>query len=126
MGGELEKTAMKRKTATKSVLKTASRNHKSKLQPIIADENQSMNKKMNMRTTLKTINNNIINETKRGKEKMKKDKISVLSRNKGEQNEEKNVLELIHEKNAEKEDYDLIYSIISKHFFLQTYINVFI
>ena len=64
MGGELEKTAMKRKTATKSVLKTASRNHKSKLQPIIADENQSMNKKMNMRTTLKTINNNIINETK--------------------------------------------------------------
>ena len=120
MGGELEKTAMKRKTATKSVLKTASRNHKSKLQPIIADENQSMNKKMNMRTTLKTINNNIINETKRGKEKMKKDKISVLSRNKGEQNEEKNVLELIHEKNAEKEDYDLIYSIISKHFFLQT------
>ena len=48
---------------------------------------------------------------------MKKDKISVLSRNKGEQNEEKNVLELIHEKNAEKEDYDLIYSIISKHFF---------
>ena len=108
------------KTATKSVLKTASRNHKSKLQPIIADENQSMNKKMNMRTTLKTINNNNnINETKRGKEKMKKDKISVLSRNKGEQNEEKNVLELIHEKNAEKEDYDLIYSIISKHFFLQ-------
>ena len=121
MGGELEKTAMKRKAATKSVHKTASRNHKSKLQPLIADENQSMDKKMNMRTTLKTINNNNnINETKRGKEKMKKDKISVLSRNKGEQNEEKNVLELIHEKNAEKEDYDLIYSIISKHFFLQT------
>ena len=118
MGGELEKTAMKRKAATKSVHKTASRNHKSKLQPLIADENQSMDKKMNMRTTLKTINNNNnINETKRGKEKMKKDKISVLSRNKGEQNEEKNVLELIHEKNAEKEDYDLIYSIISKHFF---------
>ena len=35
----------------------------------------------------------------------------------------KKVLELIHEKNAEKEDYDLIYNIISKHFFLQTLNN---
>ena len=32
-------------------------------------------------------------------------------------------MELIHEKNAEKEDYDLIYNIISKHFFLQTLNN---
>ena len=32
-------------------------------------------------------------------------------------------MELIHEKNKEKEDYDLIYNILSEHFFLQTLNN---
>ena len=120
MGGELEKTTIDQKSTTKLAIKTANKNHKAKLQPIVTDENHSPNKKINVKTGLKTINTNNINEAKRGKEKKKKEKISVVSRNKDEQNEEKNALELIHEKNAEKEDYELIYNIISKHFFLQT------
>jgi len=55
--------------------------------------------------------------------KKKKEKISVVSKDKEDKNQEKKVLELIHEKNAEKEDYELIYDIISKHFFLQTLNN---
>ena len=46
----------------------------------------------------------------------------VVAKDKGEKqvNYEKKVLELIHDKNPAKEDYDIIYDIISKHFFLQT------
>ena len=33
---------------------------------------------------------------------------------------QKNALELIHEKNPAKEDFELIHNIISNHFFLQT------
>ena len=51
--------------------------------------------------------------------KKKNGKVSITAKDK-DVNYEKKVLELIHEKNAEKEDYDLIYDIISKHFFLQT------
>ena len=103
MGGELEKTSMQNKTSTKQDGKTSSRNHKPKLAAIKT-----------------TITNN---ESKREKGKKKKERVSVVSLDKDEKNHEKNVLELIHEKNAEKEDYDLIYNIISKHFFLQTLTN---
>ena len=48
--------------------------------------------------------------------KKKNGKVSITAKDK-DVNYEKKVLELIHEKNAEKEDYDLIYDIISKHFF---------
>ena len=48
--------------------------------------------------------------------------MEIAAKNKNEKtvNYEKKVLELIHEKNPEKEDYQIIYDIISKHFFLQT------
>ena len=95
-------------------------NHKNKLQPLASEENNTLNKK-NAKSAMKTLNN--INEAKRDKQKKKKEKISVVSRDKDDKNQEKKVLELIHEKNAEKEDYDLIYNIISKHFFLQTLNN---
>jgi len=123
MGGELEKATLHQKTSSKLVGKTGNRNNKSKLNAIATDENHSPNKNKVTKTALKTTNNNNANEAKRGKEKKKKEKISVLSRDKDEKNQEKKVLVLIHEKNAEKEDYDLIYNIISKHFFLQTLNN---
>ena len=52
----------------------------------------------------------------------KKEKISIVSKNKHQKssNLEKKVLELIHKNNPNKEDYDMIYQIISKHFFMQT------
>ena len=118
MGGELEKTSMQNKTSTKQEGKTSSRNHKPKLAAI---KTNSPSKKSNMKTAIKTTITN--NESKREKGKKKKERVSVVSLDKDEKNHEKNVLELIHEKNAEKEDYDLIYNIISKHFFLQTLTN---
>ena len=103
--------------------KAGKRNSKSILKAITTDENHSPNKNKLTKTALKTTNNNNANEAKRAKEKKRKEKISVVSRDKEEKNQEKKVLELIHEKNPEKEDYDLIYNIISKHFFLQTLNN---
>ena len=120
MGGELEKTTLQQKTRSKLEGKSPNKNHKNKLQPITTDANLSPSKK-NGKSALKTTNNN--NEAKRDKQKKRKEKISVLSKEKDNKNQEKKVLELIHEKNAEKEDYDLIYDIISKHFFLQTLNN---
>jgi len=130
MGGELEKTTLQQKTNNK----LEGKSKKNKLKPIVTDENQSPNKKNASKSALKTVSNN--NETKRDKLKKKKEKLSVVSREKDDKNQEKKVLELIHEKNAEKEDYDLIYNIISKHFFFTNFkqpsekwnnnINVFI
>ena len=107
---------MQQKTSGKS----SNRNHKNNLQSMTTEENVSPNKKAS-KSALKTTNNN--NEAKRDKLKKKKEKISVLSKDKEDKNQEKKVLELIHEKNAGKEDYELIYNIISKHFFLQTLNN---
>ena len=47
-----------------------------------------------------------------------KKKIYISAKDKEDLNQERKVLELIHEKNPEKEDYNIIYDIISKHFFL--------
>ena len=124
MGGELETTTLNKnvheKKDSKDLGKTSSRNHKNKHQSIATDEN-GMSKKHGSKSAIKTINNN--NELKRGAAKKKKEKVSIFSKDKEDKNQEKKVLELIHEKNAEKEDYDLIYDIISKHFFLQTLNN---
>ena len=116
MGGELEKSSMQQKTSSKLDNK-ANGYHKEKIKQIGAE---SPSKKNNSKSAMKTINNN---EPKREKGKKKKGRVSVLSMDKDETNHEKKVLELIHEKNAEKEDYELIYDIISKHFFLQTLNN---
>ena len=118
MGGELEKASMQQKTSSKNEGKTTSRNHKTKLQAI---KTNSPTKKSNMKTAIKTTVTN--NEGKREKGKKKKERVSVVSLDVDEKNHEKKVLELIHEKNAEKEDYDLLYNIINKHFFLQTLTN---
>ncbi len=59
-------------------------------------------------------------ETKPKRGGHSKKKIYISAKDKEDLNQEKKVLELIHEKNPEKEDYNIIYDIISKHFFLQT------
>ena len=65
-------------------------------------------------------NNNNKNDNKA--HARKKEKIAIVSKNKHQKssNFEKKVLELIHKNNPNKEDYDMIYQIISKHFFMQT------
>ena len=55
-----------------------------------------------------------------GHHKRKKEKVSVVAKDKKSTNHEKKNLELIHKNNPNKEDYDLIYNIIDKHFFMQT------
>ena len=111
MGGEFEKKTLEQKQL---------------LPEIVKDEK---GKKKNVKKNKKDINENMTTDEvkssgpkRNGGGKKKKEKIQVVAKNKGEKltNYEKKVLELIHEKNKEKEDYDMIYDIISKHFFLQT------
>ena len=120
MGGELEKTKLQKKSneIKESSGKTTNRNHKNKYKAIDTDDNPTSNRNRGSKSAIKTTNNN--NDQKRGPGKKKKEKVAIVSKEKEDTNQEKKVLELIHEKNAEKEDYDLIYEIISKHFFLQT------
>ena len=77
-------------------------------------------KEINDNLTTDTLKSN--NHKRNGGGKKKKEKMQVVAKDKSEKaiNYEKKVLELIHDKNPAKEDYDIIYDIISKHFFLQT------
>ena len=118
MGGEFEKSALQKKVNGKKNF-SENRNDKNKYQTISTDDNPLSYRKNN-KYALKTTNNNNNNDLKRGQGKKKKEKLAIVSKDKDDKNQEKKVLELIHEKNTEKEDYDIIYDIISKHFFLQT------
>ena len=110
MGGELEKKTLEQHPDFQDIVKS----EKNK-------KNKSKNKKeINETVTTDTVKSN--NNVKRaGGGKKKKEKLQVVAKDKEKKvNYEKKVLELIHERNPEKEDYDIIYDIISKHFFLQT------
>ena len=120
MGGEFEKPK-----SQKNQLEIDGINGKIKkngVNPKILTEvvDSSTKKKMQSGSKLNTILDN--NKIKRGAPKKKKNdkKIVIAAKDKEELNKDKEVLELIHEKNKEKEDYDIMYDIISKHFFLQT------
>ena len=110
MGGELEKKTLEEKNNLPEVLKTEKNKNK-----------KGKNKKeINDNLTTDTLKSN--NHKRNGGGKKKKEKMQVVAKDKSEKavNYEKKVLELIHDKNPAKEDYDIIYDIISKHFFLQT------
>ena len=109
MGGELDKKTLQNlEEEMPKNGKTQGKNQKNKRPQKETETNtrasQSSIKEVHKRTDAK---------------KKKKDKVSIFAKDK-DSNEEKKVLELIHEKNPEKEDYDMLYDIISKHFFLQT------
>ena len=121
MGGELEKSNFNKKEMefddSGKVRKLSGRNkqHKNKHN----DDNKiSSPKSRGTKSAIKA--NELKKEIKRQHSKKKKERIEIVSKDKEDKNQEKKVLELIHEKNTEKEDYDEIYDIISKHFFLQT------
>ena len=110
MGGELEKKTLEERHDLPGVVKEEKSQKK----------NGKKKKEINETSTTDAKSNN--NVKRGGGNKKKKDKMQITAKNKSEKtpNYEKKVLELIHEKNPEKEDYDIIYDIISKHFFLQT------
>ena len=109
MGGELEKKTLEENNNLNELLKS-DKNKKSK------NKNK---KEANDSLATETLKSN--NHKRGGGGKKKKEKIQVVAKDKSEKtvNYEKKVLELIHDKNPAKEDYDMIYDIISKHFFLQ-------
>ena len=109
MGGELEKNTLEQHPDFPEIIK-GEKNKK----------NKGKNKKeINETVTTDTVKSN--NVKRAGGGKKKKEKLQVVAKDKEKKvNYEKKVLELIHERNPEKEDYDIIYDIISKHFFLQT------
>ena len=109
MGGELEKKTLEENNNLNELLKS-DKNKKSK------NKNK---KEANDSLATETLKSN--NHKRGGGGKKKKEKVQVVAKDKSEKtvNYEKKVLELIHDKNPAKEDYDMIYDIISKHFFLQ-------
>ena len=110
MGGELEKKTLEEKHQMPEIIKS----EKSK-------KGKGKNKKeVNESVTTDATKSNNHKGNRGGKKK--KEKLQVVAKDKSEKqvNYEKKVLELIHDKNPAKEDYDIIYDIISKHFFLQT------
>ena len=109
MGGELEKKTLEQHPDFPEIIK-GEKNKK----------NKGKNKKeINETVTTDTVKSN--NVKRAGGGKKKKEKLQVVAKDKEKKvNYEKKVLELIHERNPEKEDYDIIYDIIRKHFFLQT------
>ena len=110
MGGELEKKTLEQNPNFPEIVKS---------------EKTKKSKNKNKKEITETVTTDTVksNNVKRGgASKKKKEKMQVVAKDKSEKkvNHEKKVLELIHERNPEKEDYDMIYDIISKHFFLQT------
>jgi len=115
MGGELDKKTLQ--NPEEEILKngkTQGKNHKNKHL-----QNDTEIKARASQTSIKGVSENKTHHKRNDAKKKKKDKVSIVAKDK-ESNEEKKVLELIHEKNPEKEDYEMLYDIISKHFFLQT------
>ena len=109
MGGELEKKTLEQNPNLAEIVKSEKKKSKNKNKKEITET-----------VTTDTVKSN--NVKRGGASKKKKDKMQVVAKDKPDKkvNYEKKVLELIHERNPEKEDYDMIYDIISKHFFLQT------
>ena len=123
MGGEFEKPkSQKYKLEIDGIQNGNGKIKKNGVNPKLLTEvvDSSNKKKMQSGSKLNTILDT--NKLKRGAPKKKKNdkKIVIAAKDKEDLNKDKEVLELIHEKNKEKEDYDIMYDIISKHFFLQT------
>ena len=104
MGGEISKTETEKE---KEPSKHHSKNHNHKHHEANHDSSRS-------------TNHNTPEQNNNDHPKRKKEKVAIVAKNKKSTNLEKKNLELIHKNNPNKEDYDLIYNIIDKHFFMQT------
>ena len=106
MGGELDKKTLQ--NPEEEMLKNGKTQGKNQ-------KNKRLQKETEINTRASQTSIKEVHKRNDAKKK-KKDKVSIFAKDK-DSNEEKKVLELIHEKNPEKEDYDMLYDIISKHFF---------
>ena len=114
MGGTLEKQNLEQNTENPAILQNGKSNNKN-----LKNKNHSI-EEQSTKSLVKPGNDAKSQHKRNGASKKKKnDKVSIIAKDK-DINLEKKALELIHDKNPDKEDYDLIYDIISKHFFLQT------
>ena len=112
MGGTLEKQNLEHGNDYPEIIHNGKSN-KNK-------NNKKSIEEQSTKSLVKPGNDNKSQHKRNGAAKKKKnDKVSIIAKDK-DINLEKKALELIHDKNPDKEDYDLIYDIISKHFFLQT------
>ena len=112
MGGTLEKQNLEHGNDYPEIIHNGKSN-KNK-------NNKKSIEEQSTKSLVKPGNDNKSQHKRNGVAKKKKnDKVSIIAKDK-DINLEKKALELIHDKNPDKEDYDLIYDIISKHFFLQT------
>ena len=109
MGGLLEKQGLEHIDNNQEITQNdKNKNHKNKNHQI---EEQST------KTIGKAGNEGKSQHQRNGAPKKKKNgKVLIIAKDKYV-NLEKKVLELIHEKNPDKEDYDLIHDIITKHSF---------
>jgi len=103
----IEKETEKEKEKEKEPSKHHSKNHTHKHHEANHDSSRS-------------TNHNTPEQNNNDHPKRKKEKVAIVAKNKKSTNLEKKNLELIHKNNPNKEDYDLIYNIIDKHFFMQT------
>ena len=114
MGGTLEKQTLEQNNDNPGIYQNGKSHNKNQKNKNHSIEEQST------KSLVKTGNDGKSQIKRNGASKKKKnDKVSIVAKDK-DINLEKKALELIHDKNPDKEDYDLIYDIISKHFFLQT------
>ena len=118
MGGTLEKQNLEKEYEQNEIYKNGKELNKNN------KNNKNKNHSIEESTkSLKNVSENKSQVKRNGVPKKKKnDKVSIFAKDK-DVNLEKKVLELIHDKNPDKEDFDLIYNIIDKHFFLQTLNN---
>ena len=117
MGGEFDKNLNKKKYDEEIILNGKKAKNKNDSSIKLQTEIMNPNNKNKMASGTKLVK---VNDTKPKRGAHVKKKIYISAKDKEDLNQERKVLELIHEKNPEKEDYDIIYDIISKHFFLQT------
>ena len=114
MGGTLEKQTLEQNNDIQGLYQNGKSHNKNQ-----KNKNQSI-EEQSTKSLVKPGNDTKSQHKRNGAPKKKKnDKVSIIAKDK-DINLEKKALELIHDKNPDKEDYDLIYDIISKHFFLQT------
>ena len=112
MGGTMEKEKLEKEFDEELNSNAQNKKNRNKRNKILETE------QITTQTGFKTTEGNT--HKRNGASKKKKNEKIVIKAKDKDVNFEKKVLELIHDKNPKKEDYDLIYDIISKHFFLQT------
>ena len=115
MGGEL----VKEHEMDYKQLNTSSKQSKKNINNKVISSKSSSKNALFVETTSNTPISERVDTVQPKQKRKQHDKIAIVAKNK-KSSHEKKALELIQHNNEEKRDYELISSIISKHFFMQT------